>query len=100
MVQNVGFRNAVSSVSSNPGHDTSKVSKEIAIQCGKCTTCKVELWRAVMGKKRIGMLQKSDQNQPVVNPEVRNKVCSEDDKETPFVDAEADTRKPKEDTNG
>ncbi len=99
MVQNVGFRNAVGSVRSDPGHETSKVSKKIAVQRGKCTTGKVELWCTVMGKKRVGVLQESDQNQPVVNPEVRNKICSEDNKETPFVDTEADTRKPKEDTN-
>lgn len=68
VVQNVGLRDTMSSVGSDPAHETTKVTEEVAIKGGESTTGEGELWCAVVGKQRVGVLEERDQDEPVVDP--------------------------------
>ena len=67
-MHDVGFGDTISGVCTKPGHNTSTVAKKVAVQSGKGSTGKGELWGAVMGEEGVGMLQESDQYKPMVDP--------------------------------
>jgi hypothetical protein len=71
MMENVSFRDTVCSVSTDPGHDFSAVTEKVPVQSGQGTSGEGELWSTVMGEERVGVLQESDQYQPVVDPRMR-----------------------------
>jgi hypothetical protein len=56
VMQDVGFRNTISGVCANPSHNTSRVAEKVAVQSGKGSAGKGELWGTVMGKKGVCML--------------------------------------------
>ena len=56
VMQNVGFRNTISGMCANPTHNASTVAEKVAIQSGKGSAGKSELWGTVMGKEGVGML--------------------------------------------
>ena len=70
MVQDVSLRNTVSSMSTDPGHDGAQVTEKVTIQGGKGATSKGELGATVMRKERISVLQKGDQDKPMVDPDL------------------------------
>jgi hypothetical protein len=55
-MQDVGFRNTISGMCTNPTHNASTVAEKAAVQSGKGSAGKSELWGTVMGKERVGML--------------------------------------------
>lgn len=70
VMQDVGFRDTMSGMCANPGHNASTVAKKVAVQSGKGSTSKSELWSTVMGKEGVGMLQEGDQHKPMIDPTV------------------------------
>lgn len=66
MVQDVGLDNAVKQVASN--------ESELAINSSGGTTNEIPLLLGVVGKRRIGVLEESDSNEPVVHPHVWKEV--------------------------
>lgn len=68
MMEDVGFRDTIGSMSTNPTHDVAAVSKKVAVKGGKGSAGESKLGSAIVGKKRVGMLEEGDQNEPVVDP--------------------------------
>lgn len=68
VMQDVGFRNTISGVWGNPSHNASTVAEKVAVQSGKGSSGKGELWGTVMGKEGVGMLQEGDQHKPMIDP--------------------------------
>lgn len=56
MMQDVGFRNSISGVCANPGHNASTIAEKAAVQSSKGSAGKGELWGTIMGKEGVGML--------------------------------------------
>lgn len=56
MMQDVGFRDTICGMWPNPGHKASTVTEKVAVQSGKGSASKGELWGAVMGKEGVGVL--------------------------------------------
>jgi hypothetical protein len=52
----------------DPGHDKSEVTKEVTIICRQGTTGESELASTIMGEEGIGVLQESDQHEPMIDP--------------------------------
>jgi len=99
VVGDVGFRDTVGRVGTDPSHDLAAVTKKLTIERGKGTTRESELGSAVVGKERIGVLEESDEDEPVVHPEVRDKVETEDSRESVSVDGISNSSQPKQDAN-
>jgi len=99
MVGDVGLRDTVRARGSDPGHDRSKVTKEVTIVSRQGTTGESELARTIMREEGVGVLQESDQHEPVVDPEIRNEVGAEDLEESKPVDRVAQSSSPEEDAN-
>ena len=68
MMQDMGLGDTVCGVRSNPPHDLTAVTEKVSVQSRQGTPRKGELGSSVMRKERIGMLQESDEYQPVVDP--------------------------------
>lgn len=82
MVEDVGLGDTVRGVGSEPAHELATVSKQAAIKGGKSSARERESIGTVVGHKWIGMLQKGNQYQPVVDPEFEcqlGKKSSRDD---------------------
>lgn len=62
VVGNMSLRDTVGAGSSNPGHDGSKVTKEITIIGRQGTTGESELAGTIMREEGVGVLQESDQD--------------------------------------
>jgi len=86
VVSDVSLGNTMCAGGSNPGHNGSEVAKEVTIISRQGTTGKSKLARTIMREERVGVLQEGDQYEPVVDPEVRDKVGAEDLKESKPVD--------------
>jgi len=56
----VSFRDAVRTGGGDPGHDRSKVTKEVAVISRQGTTGESELSWAIVREKGVGVLQESD----------------------------------------
>ena len=95
MVQNMSFRDSVGCVGPNPTHYASKISKKITVQGSEGTPGEGEFLCTIVREKRIGVLQKGNQHEPVIYPKIRHQISSEYRKETPLIDAKGDTGKPK-----
>ena len=74
MVGNVSLGDTVSGGSTEPCHEASTVTEELTVQSGKGTTGEVELGSTVVGEQGVSVLQEGDENEPVVDPDVR-KLC-------------------------
>jgi len=68
VMNDVSFRNAIGSMSSEPTHNGTKVSHHAAIHGGQRSTCESEFSSAVMGKDGVGVLEEGDEDEPVVDP--------------------------------
>jgi len=68
VVGNVGLRDAVSTGSRDPGHDGSKVAKQVTIVGRQGTTRESKLASAIVREEGIGVLQESNKHEPVVDP--------------------------------
>jgi len=69
MVGHVSLRDTVGAGGSDPGHERSKVTKEITVIGGQGTAGESELSWTIMREEGVGVLQESDQHEPVVDPE-------------------------------
>jgi hypothetical protein len=70
VVGNVGFTNTVEDVRANG-------SEEVSVNGGKSSTGKGPLVSRVVGQDGVGVLEVGNENEPVVNPKVRNGVKHE-----------------------
>ena len=68
MVGDVSLRDAVGTGGSDPGHERSKVAKEVTIISGQGTAGESDLSWTIMRETGVGVLQESDQHEPVVDP--------------------------------
>jgi hypothetical protein len=75
VVGDVGLRDTVRAGGSDPRHSRSKVTKEVTVISRQSATGESELSRTIMREEGVGMLQESDQHEPVVNPG-RTLVCN------------------------
>lgn len=91
MVQDVGLNNAVEEVSTNETH--------LTIDGGSSATDEVPLVTSVVRKRGISVLEKSDGDKPVVNPEVREEVPDEHVGETKLPGEEGETSGGQDDAN-
>jgi len=96
---NVGLRDTMGAGSSDPSHDRSEVTKEVTIVSRQGTTRESELAGTIVREEGVGVLQESDQHEPVINPEVRNEVGTEDLEESKLVDRVAQTNGPEQGTD-
>jgi len=60
VVGDVGFRNAIGSVSTNTTHEFAAVAEEITVKSCKSTTRKSECRSTIMWENRICVLEESD----------------------------------------
>ena len=60
VVGDVGLRNAMGSVSTNPTHKFAAVAEEITVKSCKSTTGKSECRSTIMWEKRVSVLEESD----------------------------------------
>lgn len=72
VVKNVSLGDTVGSMSTNPGEERAEVSQGVTVKGSKSTTGKVELGSTVVGKEGIGVLEESDEDEPVVNPKAND----------------------------
>jgi hypothetical protein len=68
MMENVGLRDTIGGVSTDPTHDLAAVTKKVAVKSSKSSTGESKLGSAVVREERVGVLEEGDQNQPVVDP--------------------------------
>jgi len=68
MVQDVSLRNTVSSMCSDPAHDAAQITEKATVQGSKGATGEGELRATVMREERVSVLQKGDQDKPMVDP--------------------------------
>jgi hypothetical protein len=99
VVKDVSLRDTVGSVCTEPSHDWAKVTKKVAIQGGEGTTGEGKLGSTVMREERVGVLEEGDENEPMVDPKIGDKVGLEDGEESESVDSETNSGEPKEDTD-
>jgi MinD superfamily P-loop ATPase len=52
----------------DPGHNGTQVTEKVTIQGGKGTTGESELGATIMREERVSVLQKGDQDKPMVDP--------------------------------
>lgn len=69
VMEDMGLGDTVGSMGTDPGHDASEVTEEVAVHGGKSTAGESELASAVVGKKRVGVLEEGDEDEPVIDPE-------------------------------
>lgn len=77
MVKNMRFGNTMCRESTKPCTDRAKIAEQVTIVGRQSTSYESELGRTVMRKERVGMLEESDQNEPVVYPQIGNEINSE-----------------------
>jgi len=95
MVSDVGLRDAVGTGGTNPGHNGSEVTKEIAIVGRQGTTGEGELARTIMWEEGVSVLQERDQHEPVIDPEIRKKIGAQDLEESKPIDRVVQASEPK-----
>jgi hypothetical protein len=94
VVENVGLRNTVGGMCSNPTHDAAKIAEEVTVQGCKGSTREGEFRSAVVREEGISVLEESDQDEPVVDPEVGDEVEPEDVGETVMIDGSPNNTEP------
>lgn len=98
VMKDVGLRDTIGSMSGNPSHDWATITEEAAVQSGQCTTRESELRRTVVRDEGVGMLKECNEDQPMVNPEVRYQVGAEHSPEPKCIDRGTYTSKPEHDS--
>ena len=68
VVEDVSLRDAVGGGGTDPAHEAAKVTEEVAVKSGQSTTGEGELGGTVVGQQGVGVLQESDQDEPMVDP--------------------------------
>ena len=68
VVEDVSLRDAVGGGGTDPAHDAAEVTEEVAVKSGQGSTGEGELGGTVVGQQGVGVLQESDQDEPVVDP--------------------------------
>lgn len=99
VMSNVRLGDTVSGASTNPSHKAAEITKQVTIERGESTTGEGELAGVVVGEKGVSVLEERDQDEPVVNPEVRGEVDTESVEEAEVVDSSTDSSHPDNHTN-
>ena len=68
VVKNVCLRDAVRSEPTEPAHECTAIAQEMAIESCEGSTGERKFSTTEMGKEGIGVLQKRDQNEPMICP--------------------------------
>lgn len=79
--------------------ESADCSSEVAVNGAKSTTLEIPLFLAVMWEMRVSVLEESDQNQVVVDDEVRDEVVADDLGEPAVVRPGGESGDGGEDTN-
>ena len=70
VVNDVGLRDTVGSMSTDPTHEFAAVTEQASVEGGQGTTLEGELGSTVVGEEGVGVLQEGDQDKPVVDPAI------------------------------
>lgn len=76
VVKDVGLGDAVGGGSTDPAHDATAVTEQLAIQSCQSTTGERELGCTVVRKDGVGVLEERDKDQPVVHPVIGIGKCT------------------------
>ena len=68
VVGDVSLRDTMGAGCGDPGHDRSKATKEVTVIGRQGTPRESELGSTIVREEGVGMLQESDQHEPVINP--------------------------------
>lgn len=60
VVQNMSLRDTICGMCTNPTHNGTAITKEVAVEGGKGTTNKREFRSTVVGEKGVGVLEECD----------------------------------------
>jgi hypothetical protein len=74
MVQDVCLRNSVGQSATKPPKERSSTTKQATIHSRKRPALEVEGSRPIVRKQWIGVLEEGDQNDPVVDPKIREEI--------------------------
>lgn len=74
VVKDVSLRNSVCEDATEPAEKRTGTTEKRAVEGGERTTLEVECRAAIVREVGVGVLEEGDQNQPVVDPEVRNTI--------------------------
>ena len=70
VVENVRLRDAVRCKGTEPAHHAAEVTEEVAVEGSERSTGESELRSTVVGQDRVGVLEESNEDEPVVHPGV------------------------------
>ena len=70
VVENVRLRDAVRRKGTEPAHHAAEVTEEVAVEGSERSTGESELRSTVVGQDRVGVLEESNEDEPVVHPGV------------------------------
>lgn len=102
VVGDVGLGDTVSGGGADPAGDLADdagSAHEFTIEGGESTTGEGEGRGLVVRKGGVGVLEEGDEDEPVVDPEVRKEIDTEDVQEAPSLDRVSDSSQPDEDAN-
>jgi len=74
VVEDVSLRNSVCEDATEPAEEWTSATEKRAVEGGERTTLEVECGAAVVREVGVSVLEEGDQNEPVVDPEVRDTV--------------------------
>jgi len=97
MVEDVGLRDAIGGVGTEPGHDAAAVAEEVAVEGGESTAREGEFGGAVVREKGVGVLKECDEDEPLIDPEIRDEIKAEDSCKSVLIDTVADGGEPEDD---
>ena len=73
-MENVSLRDTVGEDTTEPPEDWTGTTEKRAVEGRECTTLEVECRAAVVREVGVSVLEEGDQDEPVVDPEVRDSV--------------------------
>jgi hypothetical protein len=97
MMQHMCLRNPMCRMPTQPSHDAPQVAQQIPIKCTQCPPRKRERVRLVMRDERVRVLEEGNEDEPVIDPDVRGEVDFKRGEEPKVRDRETDEEEPEED---
>lgn len=98
-MEDVSLRDAVSDNTTEPSEEWTGTTEKRAVESGECATLEIECGAAVVREVGISVLEEGDQDEPVVDPEVREAVDADHLQETASHRPVNKSADPEENTN-
>ena len=74
VMEDVSLRDSVREAATKPAEEGTSATEKRAVEGGEGTTLEVERGATVVREVGVGVLEEGDQNEPVVDPEVRDTI--------------------------